>query len=92
MLGSRVIGKTYALKSDWMEVQRMSFQPTDPYYEKVSLPPTPQDWKHHLVQDHFGAAARAYTTSQVHASGPDLAWFARFATTDGLLNRTGLGN
>jgi len=44
----------------------MSFQPTDPYYEKVSLPPTPQDWKHHLVQDHFGAAARAYTTSQVH--------------------------
>jgi NAD(P)H-dependent flavin oxidoreductase YrpB (nitropropane dioxygenase family) len=47
----------------------------------VSLPPTPQDWKHHLVQDNFGPAARAYTTSKAHASGPDLAWIE-----DGLIS------
>lgn len=49
----------------------------------VSLPPTPQDWKHHLVQDHFGAAAQAYTTSKVHASGPDLAWIVEAAALTG---------
>ncbi|HEX6481571.1 MAG TPA: EthD family reductase, partial [Ktedonobacteraceae bacterium] len=49
----------------------------------VSFPPTPQDWKHHLVQDHFGAAARAYTTSKVHASGPDLAWMVEAAALTG---------
>jgi hypothetical protein len=32
--GSRTLGKTYAVKNGWMEVQQMSFQPADPYYEK----------------------------------------------------------
>jgi len=48
-----------------------------------TFPSTPQNWKHHLVQDRFGAAARAYTTSQVHASGPDLAWIVEAAALTG---------
>lgn len=49
----------------------------------VSLLPTAQDWKHHLVQDNFGPAAQAYTTSKVHASGPDLAWIVEAAALTG---------
>jgi ubiquinone/menaquinone biosynthesis C-methylase UbiE len=47
------------------------------------FPPTPQDGKHSLVQDRFGAVARAYTTSKVHASGPDLAWAIEAAALTG---------
>lgn len=42
-----------------------------------------QNLKNHLVQDRFGAAARAYTTSKVHASGPDLAWVVEAAALTG---------
>jgi ubiquinone/menaquinone biosynthesis C-methylase UbiE len=48
-----------------------------------TFPSTPQNWKNHLVRDRFGAAARAYTTSQVHASGPDLAWIVEVAALTG---------
>ncbi|HEX6481432.1 MAG TPA: hypothetical protein VF043_21540, partial [Ktedonobacteraceae bacterium] len=48
-----------------------------------TFPPTPQNWKHRLVKDRFGAAARAYTTSKVHASGPDLAWMVEAAALTG---------
>lgn len=36
-----------------------------------------------LVQENFGAVASAYTTSKVHASGPDLAWVVEAAALTG---------
>lgn len=42
-----------------------------------------QEGKESLVQHNFGAVAQAYTTSKVHASGPDLAWIVEIAALTG---------
>src|SRR5579859_3078753 len=42
-----------------------------------------QERKESLVQHNFGAVAQAYTTSKVHASGPDLAWIVEIAALTG---------
>ncbi len=55
---------------------------SDPQSEET-FPSSPQNGKHDLVQDRFGAVARAYTTSKVHASGPDLAWVIEAAALTG---------
>jgi ubiquinone/menaquinone biosynthesis C-methylase UbiE/DNA-binding CsgD family transcriptional regulator len=48
-----------------------------------TLPSSQEDRKNSLVQERFGAAARAYSTSNVHASGPDLAWVVEAAALEG---------
>jgi ubiquinone/menaquinone biosynthesis C-methylase UbiE len=45
--------------------------------------PSSQDNSNCLVQDSFGPVARAYTTSRVHASGPDLGWVVEAAALSG---------
>lgn len=45
--------------------------------------PDVQHGKESLIQHNFGAVAQAYTTSKVHASGPDLAWIVETAALTG---------
>jgi ubiquinone/menaquinone biosynthesis C-methylase UbiE len=46
-------------------------------------PPAHDERRSNLVQDSFGAAAQAYTSSKVHASGPDLGWVVEAAALSG---------
>ncbi len=51
--------------------------------DQKTVPTTEAKSNNTLVQENFGAAARAYTTSSVHASGPDLAWIVEVAALTG---------